>query len=70
MKNSIICTYPGVEKVLLSVQKAKSHCATNWQPAAAARPSTFAITGTGQFIIDIMSFVAALNTFFCSAEPL
>ena len=36
---------PGVAKELRSEATAKSHAATNWQPAAVATPSTLAMTG-------------------------
>ena len=54
--------YPGVENKLLSEATMISHDATNWQPAAAAKPFTFAITGTGAlYILRIMS-VSFWNT--------
>ena len=38
---------PEVTKWALSTATARSHCATSWQPAAAATPCTRAITGCG-----------------------
>ena len=43
---------PGTEKVDLVVATAISQVATIWQPAAAATPSTLAMTGTGQCTIS------------------
>lgn len=57
-------TYPGVEKILRFVQIAISEAATNWQPDAAATPSTQAIIGIGQSIIVYISFVANENISF------
>lgn len=56
--------YPGVEKELRFVQIAISEAATNWQPDAAATPSTHAMIGIGQSIIVFIRFVANENTFF------
>jgi len=55
-------TYPGVEKEDFSVHIAISHAATSWQPAAAAKPSTAAMTGTGEVRILVINSVAALKT--------
>lgn len=57
-------TYPGVEKKLRFVHIAISEAATNWQPEAAAIPSTHAMMGKGQSIIVFMSFVANEKTVF------
>ena len=38
---------PGVANLEFSVATAMSQLATNWHPAAVAKPSTFAITGIG-----------------------
>lgn len=46
------------------MQIAISEAATNWQPEAAAIPSTHAIIGIGQSIIVFMSFVANEKTVF------
>ena len=43
---------PLVAKVAQSAATAKSHCATNWQPAAVAMAWTRAITGTGSLWMD------------------
>lgn len=56
--------YPGVEKELRFEQIAISEAATNWQPDAAAIPSTHAIIGIGQSIIVFISFVDNENTNF------
>lgn len=56
--------YPGVEKKLRFEQIAISEAATNWQPDAAAIPSTHAIIGIGQSIIVFISFVANENIIF------
>lgn len=63
-------TYPGVINVLLSEHIATSHCATNWQPAAAARPLTQAIIGTGASIMENINSDANLKTFSCCFFPL
>ncbi len=38
---------PGVQKPAVSAAIARSQLATNWQPAALARPCTSAMTGLG-----------------------
>lgn len=48
--------------MLRSVHTTKSHAAINWQPAAAANPSTFAITGTGDSLISNINSVAVWKT--------
>jgi hypothetical protein len=54
--------YPGVENELFSVHIAMSQVATSWQPAAAAKPCTTAMTGTGHCMIPSMSRVQVENT--------
>jgi len=53
-QNRPICT-PGVENCAVCDATARSQVATSWQPAAAATPSTAAITGCGSFWIDIIN---------------
>ena len=49
---------PGVAKEDLSLATAMSQLATNWHPAAVARPFTMAMMGTGWFWISIMTWGA------------
>lgn len=67
---SEVCSHPGVEKELLSVQIAMSHVATSWHPAAAANPSTLAMTGTGLFMISIISSEALWKISLWDSVPL
>ena len=52
---------PGVANFDESEAIAKSHEATNWQPAAVAIPLTSAMTGLGQLIIDCINSEQILN---------
>lgn len=61
--------YPGVENVLFFVLTTRSQQATNWQPDAALKPLTLAITGTGDWIISSISSVDFANTCRCSCCP-
>src|SRR5439155_1103764 len=42
---------------------ARSHCATSWQPAAAAAPCTRAMTGCGSALIDCIIRLHCANSF-------
>ena len=53
---------PGVEKDERSVAMTISQDAISWHPAAAATPSTWAITGTGRDWIDSIMSVHVRNT--------
>lgn len=52
------------------MQIAISEAATNWQPDAAATPSTHAIIGIGQSIIEFIRSVAKEKIFFWFSESL
>uniref|UniRef100_A0A6B0V6F9 Secreted protein n=1 Tax=Ixodes ricinus TaxID=34613 RepID=A0A6B0V6F9_IXORI len=60
---------PGSEKVALSDARAISQEATSWQPAAAASPSTCAMTGTGSFSIADITLVQSAKISSCRAVP-
>lgn len=62
--------YPGVENVLFFVPTTRSQVATNWHPAAALKPLTFAMIGTGDWIISSINSVHFSNTWRCSNCPL
>ena len=59
-QNSPILT-PGVANRAVSDATARSQLATSWQPAAAATPSTAAITGWGILRIDMHHRAALLH---------
>ena len=52
---------PGVAKDAVSAATARSQLATNWQPAAVARPWTWAMTGWGRSRMASMTLVHAAN---------
>src|SRR5690606_26123873 len=53
---------PEVAKRALVVASARSHAATNWQPAAAAMPSTSATTGCGSRVSESIILLHAPNS--------
>ena len=53
---------PEVTNFAVSTATARSHCATSWQPAAAAAPCTFAITGCGRPWMDIIIALHLANS--------
>ena len=53
---------PLVAKLAALLATARSHWATNWQPAAVAMPCTRAITGTGSLRMDSITFVQRSNS--------
>ena len=54
---------PGVANFAASEATARSHCATSWQPAAAAAPCTRAMTGCGSAVIDCIIRLHCANSF-------
>ena len=52
---------PGVANFAEFEETAKSHEATNWQPAAVAIPLTSAITGLEQLTINCIKYEQVLN---------
>ena len=55
--------------MLLSLQTAISQDATSWHPAAAANPSTFAMTGTGADWMALISSEHLWNTCLWCSDP-
>ena len=53
---------PETAKRAASEATARSHCATNWQPAAVAMPCTRAITGCGKCRIFSMTSLHCANS--------